>query len=205
MLAVAAVLMAGLALWLFFSGRPPADDSPEAGFARDMSEHHAQAVQMAEIMLRRTEDEQVRFLATDILLTQQNQIGQMHGWLNVWGLPLTGNEPAMSWMGMPNEGSMPGMATPEVVSALETLPPREADKKFLGLMIEHHRAAIPMAEAVLAETNRPEVEHLANAIAASQRSEISAIEGMLRERGAQPPSGDQPGGMESMPGMDSGG
>ena len=49
-LAAAAVVLLGLAVWLWLSGRTSGDDSAEAGFARDMSEHHAQAVQMAEII-----------------------------------------------------------------------------------------------------------------------------------------------------------
>jgi uncharacterized protein (DUF305 family) len=183
-----AILVAGGALALLYVNRDPGEGSAEAGFARDMAEHHAQAVQMAEISLRRTENEQIRVLATDILLTQQNQIGQMQGWLAAWGLPLTGSEPAMTWMGHPTDGLMPGMATPEEISALETLPPEEADARFLRLMIPHHEAAIPMAEAVLGETERPEVEQLAGAIAASQEVEIQTMQAMLRQMGEEPPA-----------------
>ncbi len=189
---VVAVLVAGGALALLYGDRAPGEASAEAGFARDMSEHHAQAVQMAEIMLRRTENEQIRVLATDILLAQQNQIGQMQGWLAVWDLPPTGTEPSMAWMGHPTEGLMPGMATPEEITALETLPPDEADGQFLRLMIPHHQAAIPMSEAVLAETNRPEVEQLASAIAASQEVEIQAMQAMLQSMGAPQNGTEQP-------------
>ena len=189
---VVAVLAAGGALALLYTDRAPGEGSAEAGFARDMSEHHAQAVQMAEIALRRTESEEIRFLATDILLTQQNQIGQMHGWLAVWGLPPTGTQPAMAWMGHPTDGIMPGMATPEEISALETLPPAEADERFLRLMIPHHGAAIPMAEGVLEETDRPEVEQLASAIAASQEGEIQVMQGLLERRGAAPSEAEPP-------------
>jgi uncharacterized protein (DUF305 family) len=185
-----AVLVAGGALALLYVNRDPGEGSAEAGFARDMAEHHAQAVQMAEISLRRTENEQIRVLATDILLTQQNQIGQMQGWLAAWGLPLTGAEPAMAWMGHPTDGLMPGMATPEEISTLETLPPEEADERFLRLMIPHHEAAIPMAEAVLGETDRPEVEQLAGAIAASQEAEIQTMQAMLRQMGEEPPTNE---------------
>lgn len=185
-----AVVVAGGALALLYANRDPGEGSAEAGFARDMAEHHAQAVQMAEISLRRTENEQIRVLATDILHTQQNQIGQMHGWLAAWGLPLTGSEPAMAWMGHPTDGLMPGMATPEEISTLETLSPEEADARFLRLMIPHHEAAIPMAEAVLGETKRPEVEQLAGAIAASQEVEIQTMQAMLRQMSEEPPANE---------------
>jgi uncharacterized protein (DUF305 family) len=181
-LAVAAVAFFGLAVWVYLSGRPPGDSSAEPGFARDMSVHHAQAVEMAEIVRFKTESADIRTLATDIALTQQAQIGQMQGWLDVWGLPATGTEPAMSWMGHPTEGRMPGMATPEEINRLEDAPPAEADRQFLYLMIRHHRGAIPMAEAVLERTDRPEVRQLAKAIAASQRQEIRLMDEMSHER-----------------------
>jgi uncharacterized protein (DUF305 family) len=161
----------------------PAEDSAEAGFARDMMVHHAQAVQMAEIVRDKTESEEIRTMAADIALTQQAQIGQMQGWLAVWGLPASGREPAMTWMGHPTEGRMPGMASPEELNDLQQASPEEADVLFLQLMIPHHEAAIPMSEAVLEETDRPEVERLAGAIAASQQGEIEMMKGLLNQRG----------------------
>ncbi|MDP8972321.1 MAG: DUF305 domain-containing protein [Actinomycetota bacterium] len=161
----------------------PTEDSAEAGFARDMMVHHAQAVQMAEIVRDKTESEEIRTMAADIALTQQAQIGQMQGWLAVWGLPATGREPAMTWMGHPTEGRMPGMASPEELNDLQRASPEEADVLFLQLMIPHHEAAIPMSEAVLEETDRPEVERLAGAIAASQQGEIEMMKGLLNQRG----------------------
>ncbi len=198
---LAGVFLVGAVLagfYLSLSYRPPSDDSAEAGFARDMAVHHAQAVQMAEIVQRRTESDEIRLLATDIAFTQQGQIGQMQGWLAAWRLPQTGDEAAMSWMGHPTDGPMPGMATPEEIGTLETLPPEEADEQFLRLLIPHHEAAIPMAEAVLAETDRPEVETLAGAIASSQRNEIQVMQDLLESRGAAPlqdvPAGEAPHG-----------
>ncbi len=205
-LVLAVVALLGLALWLYLSGRPPGDDSAEAGFARDMMIHHAQAVEMAEIVRDRTESEEVRTLATDIALTQQAQIGQMQGWLAVWGLPMTGTEPTMSWMGHPTDGRMPGMASPEDVAKLRELPSEEADVRLLELMIPHHRAALGMTEAILRETDHPAVEELAGAIAASQRAEIAVMEEMLRERGqGAPAGGETPDRMEPMPSMEHGG
>jgi uncharacterized protein (DUF305 family) len=161
----------------------PEEDSAEVGFARDMMVHHAQAVQMAEIVRDKTQSEEIRTLAADIALNQQAQIGQMQGWLAVWGLSPTGTAPAMSWMGHPIEGRMPGMASPEDLDNLQQAAPEEADTLFLQLMIPHHEAAIPMAEAVLKETERPEVERLAGAIAASQQGEIQLMQGLLNQRG----------------------
>jgi uncharacterized protein (DUF305 family) len=164
----------------------PGEDSAEAGFSRDMMVHHAQAVQMAEIVRDKTESQEIRSLAADIALTQQAQIGQMQGWLQVWGLPATGYKPAMTWMGHPTEDRMPGMASPEDIDNLQKASSEEADVLFLQLMIPHHEAAVPMAEAVLESTDRPEVRRLAGAIIASQQAEIELMKGLLQMRGAAP-------------------
>lgn len=185
------LLLAGLAVWSYLSARPPGDGSAEAGFTRDMIVHHAQAVEMAEIVRDRTESGEIRTLATDIALTQQAQIGQMQGWLNLWGLPQIGTEPAMAWMGHPTEGRMPGMATQEEIARLREMPPEEMDEQFLRLMIPHHQAAVPMAEAVLEETDRPVVEQLAEAVVASQRAEIHTMRAMLEDMGAGAPTADR--------------
>ena len=186
MIAFAAVFVAGVSLALFATSRPPGDDSPEAGFARDMMIHHAQAVQMAEIVRDRTENEAIRALAQQITLSQRAEIGHMQGWLAAWSLQSTSDEPAMSWMGHPTEGDMPGMATPEELNRLMEASPEEADTLFLLLMIPHHKGAIPMIEAVLDRTDRPEVRRLAEYMAASQRQEIELMRGMLRQEEMAP-------------------
>jgi len=203
--AVATAAIAGATLGLlFFDGtttdssttrlEAPADDSAEAGFARDMMVHHAQAVEMAEIVRDKTESEEIRTLAADIALTQQAQIGQMQGWLQVWGLPPTGTEPAMTWMGHPMEGRMPGMASPEEIDDLQRSSPEGVDALFLQLMIPHHEAALPMAEAILERTDRPEIQRLAGAIAASQEAEIRLMQGLLQRRGVSVEDSPAPDG-----------
>jgi hypothetical protein len=84
--------------------------------------HHAQAVQMAEIMRDKTNSDSMRLLALDISLTQQAQIGIMQGWLQAWSLPITGEESAMAWIGYPMDGLMPGMATPDEIGRLSKFP-----------------------------------------------------------------------------------
>ena len=56
----------------------------------------------------------------------------------------------------------------------------------MKLMIPHHQAAIPMADAILKRTDRPEVRQFAHAIGTSQRSEIRTMQEMLKGMGAPP-------------------
>jgi len=106
----------------------------------------------------------------------------MQGWLGVWGLPITGSEPAMAWMGHPTDGLMPGMATPEEISRLSQLPPDRADVLFLRLMIVHHESAIRMAKAILERTDEPEVEQLAESIENTQKVDIENMKDVLRTK-----------------------
>jgi uncharacterized protein (DUF305 family) len=183
-LGLAALALAIMAVVAMESGRPPTDTSLEAGFARDMMVHHDQAVTMAVLIRDRTDDPVLRSMATDMVLTQQNQIGQMFGWLNVWGLPATGSQPAMAWMGHPTTGLMPGMATPQQIADLASLSGPEADIASLHLMIPHHEAAIPMAQAALDDSDVPAVRDLARQILAAQEIEIANMQTMLDEKEA---------------------
>ncbi|WP_433323941.1 DUF305 domain-containing protein [Spirillospora sp. CA-294931] len=187
-LASAAVLAGRSAL----SSGPPAADGPEAGFARDMSTHHAQAVRMSFVVRDRTRDAPVRLLAYDIINTQSAQIGMMTAWLDAWRLPKTDPAGPMRWMkGHGGHGAatatttMPGMASPEELKELERASGRPAEVRFLTLMTRHHRAGVTMAEAVLARTGEPRVRALARTMVDGQRSEIDLMNRMLGERGAR--------------------
>lgn len=187
-LVVLALLLAvagGVLAYMTWEDRPPGNDSAEAGFLRDMQVHHTQAVEMAMIIRDRTNDEQLRFLATDIAFTQTNEMGMMQGYLNLWDLNATGNEPAMTWMGHPTTGLMPGMATPDQMELLRTLPVDEAEVLFLQLMNRHHIAGVEMAQAIIDESDNAEVEQLAEAMIRTQDSEIAIMNEKLEARGAQ--------------------
>src|SRR5687768_10755244 len=100
-----------------WSARMPGEGSPEVTFARDMSAHHEQAVEMAFILRDRGEDEELRTIALDIILTQQAQSGMMQGWLQVWGQPISGPAAPMG-----GQGEAMGMASYEDIQQLEALP-----------------------------------------------------------------------------------
>jgi uncharacterized protein (DUF305 family) len=73
-----------------------------------MSAHHAQAVEMAEIVRDRTESEEVRILAKDIVLTQQAQIGMMQKMLEEMGAPPVEDVEPMSMEGGGHAGGHHG-------------------------------------------------------------------------------------------------
>ncbi|MGY1838037.1 MULTISPECIES: DUF305 domain-containing protein [unclassified Modestobacter] len=181
------------------SEETPAADSVDAGFARDMSRHHLQAVQMANLALTRSDDPEVQQLAFDISATQTNQVGRMQGWLSLWDLPLTSGE-VMGWMddgamaGMDHSGHgdeegaalMPGMATDAELAQLRAATGTELDTLFLQLMTRHHQGGLEMAEYGAEHAQVAAVRRLAESIAQSQSAETATMVAMLRARGAQP-------------------
>jgi len=187
---VAGILAGVLALAVgfaagFFVGQPnyPGDDSPEAGFARDMSVHHGQAVEMGMIAWQRAKLPEVRTVAYDVATTQQTQIGLMRGWLDKWGLSPSSEQPAMSWMGhghgLNADGLMPGMATRSQLEELKLLDGKHVDILFCGLMIDHHTAGVHMAKEIAKRTDDPEVRELAEGMVIAQENEIKVLNNLL--------------------------
>lgn len=185
-LAALAGLIAGSALT---AGRAtPEEGSVDAGFARDMSAHHSQAVQMSVLVREGTEDPEIRSLALDILLTQQQQAGQMFGWLELWGLPHASQEPVMGWMQhhayseaqAHGDGSvMPGMATTEQLNRLSQASGLEAERLYLQLMIPHHQGGVEMAEYAADNAQEEAVRDLAQRMVEAQKAELSVLNNLL--------------------------
>jgi uncharacterized protein (DUF305 family) len=178
----------------------PADTSVDAGFARDMQAHHAQAVELSRIVRDRTDDEEVRQLALDIMLTQNGQAGQMSGWLATWGLSQTSDRPVMAWAGeehqhapAPDEdgdapqglAAMPGWVSSEDLARLDAAQGVEAERLYLELMIPHHEGGVEMAEIAVEEAQGRQVRALAESIVRSQTAEITVLRSMLDERGGE--------------------
>lgn len=180
----------------------PDPGAVDIGFSQDMSAHHAQAVEMAGIALIGSTDNDVRRLAYDILTTQQEQIGRMQGWLQMWGKPNQNVDGYMGWMteqsGHSHSGattehamsgpsaSMPGMATTAEVTALRQATGPTLDTMFLQLMLRHHQGGLSMTEYAAQHAETTAVRSLAAAMATTQQGEAQLITTMLTARNAKP-------------------
>ncbi|MGC1207993.1 MAG: DUF305 domain-containing protein [Ornithinimicrobium sp.] len=209
---LAAAVVATIAALIALSGTGTSDDGVDAGFARDMGEHHAQAVDMSLIVVQASDSQDVDVLAYDIATTQSNQIGRMQGWLLEWGLPQARTEARMAWMpegstdmagmdeidasgmdgmsdsapGTPDYRAMPGMASLGEMETLRSAESTDAEILFLQLMITHHLAGVEMAQAAVDHAHDGDVVDLAQAMVNGQRSETKLMADMLAARGASP-------------------
>ncbi|WP_278315317.1 DUF305 domain-containing protein [Lolliginicoccus levis] len=189
----------------------PASIDPNAsdiGFSQDMTAHHLQAVEMSAAVLTTTSDPSIRTLAYDILTAQENQIGQMQGWLQAWDEPRFAPGARMAWMpasqheggqhGGEHEGGdmsgstmaegalMPGMATSEEMARLRGLEGSEQDVYFLQLMLRHHEGGLPMARAAIDQASTRLVTGIAQKMLDGQKKEIHLMTDLLAQRGAEP-------------------
>jgi len=195
---VAGAIAAFVLMWAtHLNTRGVASDSPDAGFARDMATHHAQAAEMSFIVRDASTDPKLRTLAYDIIVTQTAQRGVFMGWLQAWGLPQAASGPRMAWMPMHEQagsmpampemhgdGLMPGMATATEMERLGEARGADAEVLFLQLMIRHHEGGVLMARAAISLSSREEVTTMAKAIDATQSGEIATMREMLGARGA---------------------
>ncbi|MEU6779254.1 DUF305 domain-containing protein [Nonomuraea angiospora] len=194
LIACGVLVLVVAAFFLFGRDGTPGDTSPEAGFARDMATHHAQAVDMSFIVRDKGPAKEIRNLAFDIINTQANQRGMFLGWLQQWGLDQATDQKPMAWMAGHGHGgsataapgSMPGMATPQELTQLKEAQGTQAEVLFLQLMIRHHEGGVQMAEGLLKLSTRAEVVSMAQKIVQGQSGEIKLMTELLKQRGAQP-------------------
>jgi uncharacterized protein (DUF305 family) len=170
--------------------RTPGDNSVEAGFARDMSTHHAQAVEMSMIAYPKATNVEVKNSAYNIALGQQAEIGVMQTWLKDWHLLPTGTQARMAWMPHGQQelanGLMPGMATDAELSQLNNATGKQLDILFCQLMLRHHLGGIHMIDGLLAESHDAQVISVAETMKRNQQAEVDVFRQTLTALGAQP-------------------
>ncbi|WP_159843085.1 DUF305 domain-containing protein [Nocardia sp. CY41] len=145
-------------------------------FLQMMYPHHAQAVEMAQLVPSHTDNQQLRALATQVEQAQAPEMQQITALLQSFGKPAPTTSEGHGGHGMP---SMPGMMSAEQMAALRAASGPDFDRQWLTMMIDHHQGAIAMAETELADGRNAEAKGLAQAIIAAQRVEIEQMRIML--------------------------
>jgi len=147
-------------------------------FLQGMISHHAQAMEMAELVESRSTREVMDLLAQRISLSQDDEIAMMQGWLSERDLAVPGAD-AHHAVGFE---LMPGMLSDEQMAELEQAQGAEFDSLFLNTMIEHHLGAIEMVENLLDQrgsAQEPVLYAFTSDITSDQNSEIERMDAML--------------------------
>jgi len=161
----------------------------DTDFMTMMIGHHAQAVEMAELVPDRSTSEQIAKFAERIRLTQEGEIRYMSRWLEDRDLPVPAVASPSSTA--PSDGSgprapqthdhdsMPGMLTDAEMAALADADGAAFDRLFLEGMITHHGGALEMVDDVSAAGRDETVQEFAGNVAADQIAEIDRMKDIL--------------------------
>ena len=146
-------------------------------FMQGMIGHHAQALEMTELLRTRTASEEMRSVGLRIEVSQADEIKLMQDWLRARGASLP--DPHAHHHG----GTlMPGMLTAEEMARLAAARGPGFDLLFLEFMIKHHEGALVMVEDLFASPGagqEAEIFAFASDVDADQRMEIERMAAML--------------------------
>ena len=167
------VITAGTAVELLPVKHTPAD----VRFMQGMIGHHAQAIEMTDLLATRTQSEDMRKLAQRIDVSQTDEIRMMQEWLK------RRNEALPDPHAHHHGGAlMPGMLSAEEMARLADAKGQAFDRLFLESMIKHHEGALVMVQELFATPaagQEPEIFAFANDVDADQRMEIDRMRVML--------------------------
>lgn len=142
----------------------------DVDFVMRMIPHHEQAMEMASMAEERSENAEVKALASRIQQEQEPEVEEMNGLLEEWGEDAMGDMSGGDAGGMLDDGQM---------QELESATGAEFDRLFLEGMIGHHKGAIAAAEEELENGQSAEAKELANKIVEAQESEILVMQDLL--------------------------
>lgn len=168
----------------------------DVAFMQGMIHHHAQALVMSALAEGQGASATVRTLAARIINAQRDEIATMQEWLRArsQGVPelhemngtlmvhMAGGHDAHAG----HEGAMPGMLSEAQLAELRAARGPAFDRLFLTYMIQHHKGAVTMVEALLATDGAGQDEAVfkfASDAQVDQGTEIARMEQMLAALG----------------------
>jgi len=141
-------------------------------FMQMMIVHHQQALDMAELVKSRTNNDAIVKIADRIEASQKDEMKFMSDWLKERGEPA-----AMEGMGHAHH-HMKGMASPEEMRALAAASGTGFDRQFLQLMTAHHKGAVDMVDELHKTPGtayEPVFYEFTNEVVSDQNAEIGRM------------------------------
>jgi uncharacterized protein (DUF305 family) len=152
-------------------------------FIEKMIPHHKDAIDMAKLALEKSEKSEIKKLSQDIITSQTAKIENMKMWYKEWfGMDVPVKPTQMDSKGkrmdMMGQGMMMidmGMSHEMMGGTIDDLTKApDFDKKFLGMMVLHHKMAVMMSGMIL-DSKKSEMRTLAKDIIAAQSQEIEMM------------------------------
>lgn len=166
----------------------------DVAFVAAMVAHHEQAVTLADEALTKSQNADVKRLATAIKTAQGAELATMRGWQSARGIEsdegtseaTDAHDDAQGRHGADDHtatsGPSPsptatheGMVSDADMAKLTAATGADFDKLWLDLMITHHEGAVAMAEAHAAAGANPDITALTKQIITTQKAEITEL------------------------------
>lgn len=154
----------------------------DTAFMQGMIGHHAQALEMVDLLKTRTSSQEMKMLGLRIEVSQKDEIKMMQTWLRSHGESV----PDEHAMHMHDAKLMPGMLTPDQMAQLTAAKSTEFDRLFLEFMIQHHEGALTMVKELMASPGAVQESNMfafASDVEADQSAEITRMRRMRAAMG----------------------
>jgi uncharacterized protein (DUF305 family) len=155
---------------------------PDVAFLQGMIPHHEDGVAMAALVEERSERDELRALARDIVDRQREQAQEMRTLLERAGAQQPDED-----AGEGEHDELGEALTEDERTELRNLDGTPFDLTFLDRMIAHHDSAIRDAQRHLDRGDHPEVIALAERIVGEQSAEVEQMERWRDEWAAEDP------------------
>jgi uncharacterized protein (DUF305 family) len=171
-------------------------NAADVAFMQHMIVHHAQAVEMVELLREQGADATVKRLGERIALSQEAEMAVMRDWLTVRRQPVdmpgmadgahAGMDHSMHAAAPAADDTpvMPGMLSPRQMRELAEARGPAFDKLFLEGMIKHHQGALDMVDALMATPDAaedPTLSDFTTSVVADQSAEILRMQTILSD------------------------
>ena len=159
----------------------------DVNFMQGMIVHHQQAVDMAQLVKARTNNDAILKTADRIEAGQKDEMKFMREWLEARGEQI--EMPHSMHMGHEGHGAMKGMASKEQMAALAAANGTAFDELFLQLMIAHHQGALDMVSELHRSPGsayEPVMFEFTNEVVSDQQAEIDRMNSVLAELSQDP-------------------
>ncbi|MET0414504.1 MAG: DUF305 domain-containing protein [Actinoplanes sp.] len=138
-------------------------------FVQMMIVHHAQAVEMADLAPQRAGSATLRALAARISAAQKPEMAYLRGWLS---------QRQQSENAGHDHSTMPGMQSAADMAALAAARGSDFDRRFVTMMVAHHKGAIQMAGDVVQGGSDEQLREMAGEMSIEQGSEINRLQAL---------------------------
>ena len=143
-------------------------------WARKMIPHHQGALDMSQIVLRDTQDADIRRMAQKTVEMQTRDIAELRRWLETRAGAAAGAAP-------PASGAEPPFAAAEarMNDAMMSAMGANTDQTWVRKMIAHHQGALEMSQVVLRESQDAAIRRMAQKTIEMQTADIAEMRAWL--------------------------